>query len=192
MGLILAGGQNRRFDHEPKGAYTWQEKSLFEHVEESLVEVTSEIFVSVHDTRPPGVSAELPIIPDYYEERLGPMNGIYSALVELEEPLLVVPWDMPVVSRNLLEILTNDYHRQRHGPLCFRYHGSVYPFPGIYSPRARRALKQSLKEKKLSMTCWLQSQYSRFLDLEEFPEINRPGEELQNINTPDDLENLSE
>lgn len=190
-GVILAGGENRRFGGHPKGSIPWDGQTLFDRVFASLNSVVEEVHVSVHEQRPPGISESIPKIGDEFSDIRCPMNGIYSSLVHLEAPLLVLPWDMPGINALFLEEFIREWKNDRPQAYYVCQGDQPQPFPGIYTPDCVDSLGENLREERFGMIRWL-----RLIDAGTFQLADRkqtPDEEclFLNINEPGDIRSLN-
>jgi len=191
-GLILAGGENSRFEGLPKGSLKWDGRTLFDRVYQSLDSVVDqEVYVSVHEERPAGLPQDVPMVPDRWTDIRGPMNGICSSLIELNSPLLVLPWDMPGINVMFLREFVDSW--QEHHPAAYYVQegNQPQPFPGIYTSACVESLQTSIEDEQWGMVNWL-----RQFGAESF-EVSRnsadPSKDalLMNVNEPVDIRDLN-
>lgn len=108
IGVILAGGQSRRFG-EHKAFATYQGLPLYQHVKQALQPYVCRFVVISH----PDLMARFQQASDLtvLEDRLayqgrGPLAGIYTALSVIEaDDYLVFPCDAPLVQKDLIRWL---------------------------------------------------------------------------------------
>lgn len=193
-GLILAGGENSRFDGLPKGSLQWDGESLFERVQAALTSAVDSLHLSIHDDRPAGLPDGITTIEDTYDAIRGPMNGIYSGLCHTQRPLLVVPWDMPGVNAMFLRDLVDTWSSLEEDvlALCVEQGGRLQPFPGIYAPSAIESLKESLEEGEWGMVRWLESEPTHVVNVGEMPGPNPDPSNFKNVNDPEDIRDLDQ
>lgn len=137
-GLILAGGNSRRFGSD-KAMHRFRGKPMIEHVRRAVRPLVAELLVSVQsrDDAPRDVSAA--IVEDRFTG-CGPLAGIHAGLLASSSPWLVVaPCDMPYLTSADLEkivesstdgaaaVVAVDGAGRRH-PLCACYHRSLIPY----------------------------------------------------------------
>jgi len=102
LGLILAGGNARRFDGRDKGELILDGQRLFDHVQSRLKPQVDEIWLSGHHDYGSG----LKVISDLEDGPKGPLAGIYSAYIQVKqnekyEGILTVPIDGPAFPKDL-------------------------------------------------------------------------------------------
>jgi len=176
-GLILAGGQSRRFGRD-KAAADINGRTMIERVYESLSPLVDRVYVSV---RPGGSTYGLPVdvVTDILGE--GPLAGLYAGLKASPAPwLLVMACDVPFVSPDVLRSLvaecapgvaavvpeTDDGRLQ---PLCACYHASVLA-----------VVEAHLLEDRLAM-------HDLVRHLDPVRTVPFPAGTFRNINHPGDL-----
>lgn len=98
----MAGGASRRFGGLPKGLARIGGARIADRALRALRAATDRQVVIANDRRAPGWFPGEQTIPDD-EPGLGPLNGLRTALrAAAGEGLLVVAWDMPFVTPDLL------------------------------------------------------------------------------------------
>jgi molybdenum cofactor guanylyltransferase len=105
-GAIVAGGANERFGGEPKGLRLVGGVRILDRVASALRTVTSDLVVIANAPEAERWLAGVPVRQDTRRER-GSIVGIHSAIVGAGagDIVLVVAWDMPFVSADLLAYL---------------------------------------------------------------------------------------
>lgn len=102
MGVLLAGGQARRFDGVPKGLATVDGVRIADRVLAVLRGATDSQLVVSNEEAAAEWFPELPIFADAVR-RLGPLAGVETALrAAAGASVLIVAWDMPFVTTPLL------------------------------------------------------------------------------------------
>ena len=122
---IVAGGANERFGGEPKGLRTVGGLRLIDRVVAAVRTVTHDVALIANA---PDAEQWLPRVPvrrDARTER-GSVVGIHSALLGARDIVLVVAWDMPFVSADLLAALVS---RARDGASAVVPEGRNGPEP---------------------------------------------------------------
>ena len=188
-GFVLAGGASRRMGRD-KGNLVLAGKSFVEHIIAALSPIVGSISVVGREFKGPGL--RIPSIPDVYEN-WGALGGLHAALQACQSPwAAVVACDLPFVTTDLFRCLASrrqDYDAvapiQRDGvpqPLCalYRREACLVRAEQLIDSGERRpvALLQ------LVGTCWVQ--FAELADLEGSQKF------FDNINTPEDYENVSE
>ncbi|CAN5901704.1 molybdenum cofactor guanylyltransferase [soil metagenome] len=102
MGVLLAGGEARRFDGLPKGLARVDDIRIADRILAALRGATDSQLVVSNDARAAEWFPSLPVVADAVPG-LGPLAGIESALRAAGgASILVVAWDMPFVTTPLL------------------------------------------------------------------------------------------
>lgn len=95
-GLVLAGGQSRRWNGVDKAWARLAGRPLVAHVAERLAGQTGVVWINANRDLDRYAALGLPIFTDDWPDALGPLAGIASALRRIETPwLLVAPVDSP-------------------------------------------------------------------------------------------------
>ncbi|MEI6575031.1 MAG: molybdenum cofactor guanylyltransferase [Bacteroidota bacterium] len=176
-GIILAGGESRRFDGE-KGLAILREKPLIEWVLEAIKPLCSEIIISANTESYQSYGHR--IIPDI-ESGKGPMMGIYSALLNSEtEHNLVLSVDTPLVSADLLQyIFQNKGNAQVAVPQSGVNH--FEPLIGYYSQNTLFLMEAFFKMNNYKLPDFFKTVSFKGIDLESWDEFQ--SQFLSNVNT---------
>lgn len=112
--------------------------------------VTTELFLV---SNVPGASAWLadaPAIPDVRSERSS-LTGIHTALVHASAPVLVVAWDMPFLSAELLHLIVDAGTRARYAAVPEGPAGDE-PMCAVYHPAALTVVDAALDANDFKLT----------------------------------------
>jgi molybdopterin-guanine dinucleotide biosynthesis protein A len=182
-GLVLAGGKSRRMGHD-KALLDHNGQSQLAYVVGVLDACVEKVFVSTRaDQADDEQRAQYAQIVDGYDD-LGPVAGILSALEEKPGvDWLVVACDLPNIDEQTIRYLLE----QRGGEQAFTaftssHDGLPEPLCAIYRSGSEDIIRQFVDE---GMNCprkILIRSDTRLLD-QPHPEA------LDNVNTPDDLQN---
>lgn len=99
--VILAGGASTRMNLQPKACIEWRGQRFIDHIVTRLHDQAATIAISSNQ---PELfeSLSLPILPDPFTDRRGPLAGILAGLdFSQTEFTLFVPCDTPLVSLQL-------------------------------------------------------------------------------------------
>lgn len=103
-GVVLAGGLATRYGGHPKGLERVEGVRIIDRVAATLRPVADDLLLIANDPQAqtwlPGVRVASDVRPG-----LGALGGLHAALVRAGTPVLVVAWDMPFASRDLLAAL---------------------------------------------------------------------------------------
>ncbi len=192
VGLILAGGQARRFGR-PKCLEHLEGKPLIHWVYTSLKEVCQEIWLSLRDEEQTKIYQHLLIWKKIVLDPLpgqGPLPAVAAAATTLrpEDLLLVVPCDQPLLRPTLLKTLLNQsLNTDFWGIFCQDQGGRLLPFPAVFRKRlfAGCAL-ETLAEK--SFRKFLAPKEILCLPPSVWQKVDPQGLSFFNINYQKDLE----
>lgn len=181
--LILAGGKSRRMGYRKSSlrleGTTFLDKLVFE------LRDFPEILISVDDAaRHPEIP--YPMIDDRYPE-CGPMSGLFSALSACKsDALFVLPCDVPLFTGALAHRLLDAFTQTDADALiCVTSDDRIHPLCGIYRKRCTSVLEKCLNSGKFRMMEALNS-----LNI-SFYHVGDESWQLQNINTPEEYEQLT-
>ena len=185
---VLAGGASSRFGHRPKGLETVGGRRLLDLVIGAVL----------------GATGSLPLLiandPNAAEWRLGlevttdlvpgtaSLGGIYTAVCAGTDPVLVVAWDMPLLTPGLLRALAagaegyDAFVPESRGPL------GVEPLCAVYGPACAGPIRECLDRRQLHTTAFHDLVRVGRMPLAEVATHGVPEELFFNVNDPADLE----
>jgi len=179
-GMVLAGGQSRRFGTD-KAMAKIGDCTLIEKAVTLLKEIDSEPLVMTNASRDYSFlncRVEKDIIPEK-----GPLGGIYTACgLYPETSLLVITCDMPNISVDALRRLADAHDRNRMITLFRVSKDRLQPFPGVYETSLRSSIMRMIQAQELSMQGFIRS----ISDAQMIPCEFSPRE-FQNVNESNDL-----
>lgn len=181
-GLVLAGGESRRMGQD-KALLVRHGQSQLAYLTELLGQVTERVFVSTRSAQQHDEErSRFDQIIDRYEN-IGPMAGILSALEEHPGvDWLVVACDLPNIDESTLRLLLE--RRSEELPFtAFRssHDGLPEPLCAVYRAGSDVILRKFVADGVVCPRKVLLRSATELLDQPD------PGA-LDNINTPDDLE----
>lgn len=169
LGVVLAGGESRRFGSDKSGA-TLGGRPLIQHAIDALAPHVDAVAIS-------GARfGDLPTIGDRPRPGLGPLGGLAGALRYAGEngfdAVLTVPCDTPLLAPELLRGL------MAHGPAVV----AELPVCGFWPASLSNVLDEHLAvTDNLSMRRWADVAHAALIPA---------GAPIANVNTPDDLSAL--
>ena len=186
IGAIVAGGPSSRFGGEPKGLHAVGGRRILDRVASAVRSACSEMVLI---SSIPGASAWLPgvrIVPDGWRRR-GSLVGIHAALKYANQPILLVAWDMPFLTGELLQLVRDRSHRSSFAAVPTSDAG-LEPFCAVYTPRCLPWIEAALAAEDLRMTRLLE----RLPEFEcigqaDVAAIGDPAHLFFNVNDADDL-----
>lgn len=180
-GLLLSGGASKRMQRD-KAALDYHGEPQLLRAWRLLSAVTERAFVSVReDQREDPLRAQLPQIVDAYEAS-SPAAGILTAQDRYPEAAwLVLACDLPLLDAATLERLIEARDPAAEAT-AFRSRFDDLPEPlcAIWEPASHALLAQRLRDGK---TC-----PRKALILSNTHLLPPPGEALDNVNTPQELD----
>lgn len=188
VGVILAGGASERFG-SPKGLARVGGARIVDRVARALRGAADELLLVAND---PSAAEWMPAIPRIADALAGSggLSGVHAALVHAGRPVLVVAWDMPFVTADLLRAL-RDRCAATGAWACFPESDSpvgMEPFCACYTPACLPTLETALRAgpvggarfaRSLAHAAWLPDAAVR--------EFGDPARLLFSVNTPADL-----
>ena len=189
VGVILAGGSSRRLAGIPKGLEVVGGKRSIDRVAEALRSVTSATILAANDPEAtkwlPGVA----VVADRFPGS-GGMAGVEAALAASAD-VVVVAWDMPFVSAELIEMIIGEAWRHE-SQVTVPESKSPYgfePFCAYYAASVQPVLADFLRHGGGPARDFL-ARIPRVhrIPIADVARIGDPERLLLSFNTPDDLE----
>lgn len=189
-GAILAGGGSTRFG-SPKGLAKVGGERIVDRVVRPMRELLG---------RPPQLVTSIPdapqwtdldVVPDKRPD-MGSLGGLYSAICAGDGPVLVVAWDMPFVTVELLHALVTGadsydaFLPESGGPR------GVEPFCGFYTSACAAPIERRLDVEDLRATGFHGEINLGTLPREQIARFGDPQDLFFNVNTPGDLERANQ
>ncbi len=181
-GIILAGGKSRRMGRD-KALLSYGNTSFLQRAVDLLIPFCNEIFISISDKTYLPENSRIHTIKDLFPEA-GPLGGIYSALQQIHsEKAIVIPVDMPLLNREVLEKLLAEDQSDKDIVL-FTVGKRLQPFPGLYARALSDSIGSQIRKGNLKMYDLIARSRTKVIS------GNRFFPYFANINTPDDEKNL--
>ncbi len=191
-GAILAGGAASRFGGKPKGLERVGGERMLDRLVAALRAVTGNAPVLIANL--PGASAWAPGLSVIHDPRpdCGSLGGIYAAVTAGEGPVLLVAWDMPFVSEDLLEALRDgagelDVYLPESGG-----RRGIEPLCGVYGPGCATAIAARLDDEDYRAIAFHDAVRVGHLPLDAVRRFGDPETLFFNVNSPDDLAQAEE
>lgn len=184
---VLAGGASSRFGGAPKGLERVGGERILDRVVGTIVAATNQSPILVANTSEAGSWIEgLRVVSDVLPN-CGSLGGIYTAVEAVDEPVMVVAWDMPFLTPDLLEKLMASSEGydvmvpESDGPLGFE------PLCAVYGPGCASHIRSSLEDEDYRTTAFHEHVKVGRLEREKVNEFGDPGRLFFNVNTREDL-----
>lgn len=182
IGLVLGGGRSRRMGHE-KGRLTIHDRTQAEHCVALLEPYCHSVLVSIRrEQADDDPYRGLPTLPDD-DAFSGPAAGLLTAWQKYPQgALLVLAVDMPLVDREILDLLANRRETDKIATAYRHRDGVIEPLCTIWEPAAADLIREAAGERR-------SASLRRVLELGsvELLAPDSPGK-LISVNTPEDLE----
>ena len=185
---VLAGGAASRFEGRAKGLELVGGERILDRVVDAVREATGNDPLLVANTPDaeqwyPGLETVPDVIPG-----CGSLGGIYTAITAGEGPVLVVAWDMPFVSPELLRALIDGsagfdvFLPGSNGPL------GLEPLCAVYSPACGDPIRACIEAEDLRTTTFHGSVRAGRLPRDAVAGFGDPDVLFFNVNRRDDLQ----
>jgi len=190
LGVMLAGGQNRRYDGAPKAL----ESVGGERIADRAIRVMREAFdrvVLVANDFEIFKTLELEARPDL-TPGLGALGGIQTAVAWADEEgyrgAVVVACDMPFLSPGLLKQIAEGAGDDEVVAPESESRRGLEPLCAFYGVRCRAAIDNALARGDRHVISFFPDIRVRTIPLDDVAEFGDPGLLFLNVNTPNDRE----
>ncbi|QSE96006.1 molybdenum cofactor guanylyltransferase [Fulvivirga lutea] len=176
-GLVLMGGQSSRMG-EDKAFLKIYNKPLFEIAHDLLTEFCDQVYISCHEDQGKMIPKNFNLIVDS-ESFNGPISGIRQAFAKEITNWLILPCDMPFLTKNSIEKLLMDTNK--NDVVCASdASGQINPLVGLYKSTCSEKLKK-----------YSGNSPKEFVKLVSFGAIPFSAKELVNLNRPEDWDRIN-
>jgi molybdenum cofactor guanylyltransferase len=158
-GIVLIGGKSSRMG-EDKAMMVYKKRSLYKIAVENIAPFCDKIYLSANQQQISQVTFEYPTIQDQFDGE-GPLGGIISCHRYIQERLLIISCDLPLISQIEIEALTN-LHNHNNGctmfyndstghyePMLSIWEKEVLDLLDEYFISGGRSIQQFLKQQKI-------------------------------------------
>ena len=186
-GAILAGGAASRFGGKTKGLETVGGERILDRVVRVVGEAVGELPLLVANADDAHEWIEGAVVAKDVIPNCGSLGGIYSVIARSRDPVLIVAWDMPFVSLELLKAVIagtgafDVFLPESNGPLGFE------PLCGVYSPTCAGPIKAALDDEDFRTTSFHEHVRVSTLPLSAVTTFGDPDMLFFNVNSPADV-----
>jgi molybdopterin-guanine dinucleotide biosynthesis protein A len=182
---IIAGGLGTRMNSTDKALLQWRGRPFIAHIIERLQQQVDRIVVNTNSSASALQALDLPLLPDPFPARCGPLAGILAGLNFSATPLtLFVPCDNPLLSKQLCTRLY-DALRDSHAAIAYARCGEDHHYLyALMRSDLRDSLQRFLQSGERAVRRWYTSENALAVDFSD------DIEHFRNFNTPADLEQL--
>ena len=186
-GVILAGGGATRYGGVAKGLERVGGVRVIDRVALALARAADPLLVIAND---PLADAWLPGVPVASDVRPGngSLGGIHAALVRAGTPVLVVAWDMPFVSSDLLQALRA--LGEQGGDAAVAESDTkrgVEPLCAWYAPACLAPIERALDRGDRRVVAFFDAVRVTRMPASRVAEFGDPVRLFLNVNTPSEL-----
>lgn len=190
---ILAGGGASRFDGVHKGLEKVGGERVVDRVIDAAKEATGEAPLLIAN-EPSAIEwcPDLTVLSDAVFD-CGSLGGVYTALMAGDGPVLVLAWDMPFLSAELLSALIE--HLGNHDacvPETAAPGAGLEPLCAIYGTGCITPIRKQIVDEDLRLTEIFGMVNSARLHLHEIERFGDPEKLFFNVNTAADLAKAEE
>lgn len=185
-GVVLAGGESSRFGGAPKGLSVIGGRRVVDRLLDALRVAADECLLIANDPSIRSALAGVCVRGDVRQAR-GSLVGLESALRHCRQAALVVAWDMPFVSPELLTALRQRGERDGVPAIPTGPRGPE-PLCAYYPRSTLETIERQLDAGELRLSAFVAAlPASVLLDTSEVAAFGPPDRLFANLNTPDDL-----
>jgi molybdopterin-guanine dinucleotide biosynthesis protein A len=184
-GVILAGGQASRYGGVPKGLERVGGARIIDRVRAALEPVVDDLLLIANDEHArewlPDVRCEGDVLRD-----VGSVAGIHAALVHAGSPVVVVAWDMPFVSRALLDAIRDAGGAADVAVPESDSRRGLEPLCAYYSPACVAAIERRIEAGDRRVIAFYDDVRVARVPLQVVTEFGDPSLLFMNVNTPEE------
>jgi molybdopterin-guanine dinucleotide biosynthesis protein A len=186
-GVVLAGGLATRYGGRPKGLERVEGVRIIDRVADALRAVADDLLLIANDPRAaawlPGIRVASDVRPG-----MGALGGLHAALARAGTPVLVVAWDMPFASPDLLTALRALGEEGFDVALPERdAEHRLEPLCAYYAPTCIAAIEHHLDIGDRRAIAFHGDVRVGRLDAAAVAQFGDPARVFLNVNAPDDL-----
>lgn len=184
--IILAGGEGKRVGGQDKGLITYKDKTLTQHVINTVKSQCDEIIISANRNIKNYQTYGYKVISDSADHYLGPLAGIAAALPHCKNDwVLIVPCDMPFLPSDIIETLSSGMSSDMINDItdhniCIAETNDRLQLVLLINKKLQPSLAQSLQNNQLRLMQWVKSQQPLISNYSE-------SSYFKNFNSTDDF-----
>ena len=185
--IVLAGGQSRRMGRD-KALIDYQGRPIIAHVIDTLHGLSDDIAVVSNRSDLYGPFGAR-VVPDY-EPPCGPLGGIAAGLQAAQHPLaVVVACDMPFLNVTLLRWLID--LAEGYDAVVPQTGDEFEPLHAVYRRECHDPIVRRIERGERRVISFFADVRLRPVPEPEWRVLDPAGRSLVNLNTPEDLNQLS-
>jgi molybdopterin-guanine dinucleotide biosynthesis protein A len=186
-GVILAGGQARRMNHQDKGLVCYRGHPLVSYAIAALAPLVHETIINANRHHEQYQAFGLPVVADQTDSFDGPLAGILTAMIHSDaDVLLIVPCDAPLITTQHLQKLLM-VRTELNADIAVAFDGErVHPVFLAIKSSLQASLQHYLASGQRKVQTWLALHNTVPVDFSDAPAI------FTNINTLTELFRLED
>ncbi|MFW6108024.1 MAG: molybdenum cofactor guanylyltransferase [bacterium] len=179
-GVVLAGGQSARMGRD-KARLRLGERTLLERTTGLLCELFDEVLVVVDRADRLGDVRGARVVEDLVP-RIGPLGGIYTALMETERPaVFVVACDMPRLDTRVISDQLGLWEPADTDAVVPVVEGRAEPLHAVYSRGCLPAIERRIEQGDYRVRAFFEAVRVRFWE-----PTRAAAKSFANVNTPEE------
>ena len=191
LGMVLAGGKNRRMGHEAKWQLPLANKPMIEHILERFSPQLDTIIINGSDTSL--VQYQHTVVPDSFvgvtNESQGPLAGLLAGLEYAQAHgyswLISCPCDSPFLPLDYVRQLVQTVNNTDQRCCIAASRGRMHPVFGLWSTQLITPLKNTLQHSDLRAIGYWAKQLQPTATIVHFDQHSTTEiDNFMNINTP--------
>jgi molybdopterin-guanine dinucleotide biosynthesis protein A len=188
-GFVLAGGKSSRMGQD-KALMPFEGKPLVLRAAEILRPFVREVTLLAPADRYEDLG--LPVVADKWPDQ-GPLAAVCTGLLSSQaEWSIFLACDIPLVSRQFLQLLVERVQATRSDAVVPRTEDGWQPLSAAYHSRCRTAFARAIEEGRRSMVSLFDEIQVDVITHDGMASAGLSEEELANMNTPEDWARIAE
>lgn len=184
-GVILAGGENKRFGGRSKTDILIEGKPIIERIAESIRDLFDELIIVSNEPGKYNKFSRFRIVSDIFP-KAGPLGGLHASIkASTKKAVFVFGGDMPFLDKTLICSQIDEFFKYKCDALVPVVNSLPEPLHSIYSNTILENLEKYLSEKPdRTVHNFLSEIDTHYLKMSQTEEVIRS---FTNINSPADL-----
>lgn len=188
LGVILAGGENRRYNGTIKAKLVVDGRPIIEGSLQIISQVFDDILIVTNTADQFSEYRSYRMVPDIFK-KVGPLGGLHAALKATDrDRVFMFASDMPGLSMDIIESMIKHFEIITCEILIPRYKGMIEPLHAIYS----RSILDRLEDFLRTSDKFAVRDFLKLADVEYLTIENGDDMPFLNINKPEDMNRLKD
>jgi molybdopterin-guanine dinucleotide biosynthesis protein A len=187
-GVILAGGDNKRFGGILKSNTLIDGETIISRITGTVRDLFNELIIVTNTPAEFRECIQCKIVKDEFLKS-GPLGGIHAGMKSaVNEAIFVFAGDMPFLDKELIAEQIDAFNLENYDILVPRIGRNIEPLHAIYRKSLLNELERFITDcKNRSVRDFINSTKVGYFDLQESEESKRA---FTNINLPDDISRI--